>query len=289
MINFSKLHFDLASLPERNRRMDRLFAYFQNTDNELDRHWAQQLLQNTALKRYIQYDKLRVCTAEYTGLPLWLIEESIGHVGNVSEAITLLVKNDNPGQSVALHKIMQAIHNSENNDIQNKIRFIQSMWDSLPHHSLYIFNKLITGSYRSPVSRPEVEQSIEKQTNPPHSYYTMQAVLLYVSRNEYTFAVWKGDLLMPVVKTYAGITADERMKIRKYVSRNTREQFGPVVSVNPGLVYEIAFVSIEKANRRKSGIKLISPRIVRCCEQASLDEVDHLDTLYTLFEDLNQI
>jgi len=283
--SFSQLHFDLLALPERNKRIERLHGYFQAIPDERDRHRAEQLLRNNARKRFIQYDELRSCASEYTGLPLWLIEECIQHTGNVTEAITLLVRSGKANGAIALHEIMQRLHIPEEISLQSKSHYIKSVWETLPAQTLYLFNKLITGSYRSPVSKTEVEQALQNNSSSSHARYTIKAVLLYASRSEYTFAVWKDDLLIPLVKTAAGIASDEHTKIRRYIVRNTREQFGPVVSVNPGLVYEVAFESVERAYRRKSGIKLISPWIVRRCDNASLDEVDQLENIYSYLED----
>ncbi len=79
---------------------------------------------------------------------------------------------------------------------------------------------------------------------------TAVCVLLYVQAgdgrganwfNEYTFAVWEDDLLVPIAKTGAGVTDEEIAEIDRFVRENTREKFGPVRSVTPELVFELAF------------------------------------------------
>ncbi|AEV33374.1 ATP-dependent DNA ligase [Owenweeksia hongkongensis DSM 17368] len=101
---------------------------------------------------------------------------------------------------------------------------------------------------------------------------TIDAVMIYAMRGhgrranlytDYTFAVWDGDKLVPFAKAYSGLTDEEFNKVDSFVKRNTLERFGPVRSVKPELVFEIAFEGIQKSTRHKSGIALRFPRMKR--------------------------
>lgn len=118
--------------------------------------------------------------------------------------------------------------------------------------------------------------------------YTIDAVLIYAQRgsgrraslySDYTFAVWDGDQLVPFAKAYSGLTDAEMRRVDNFVRRNTRERFGPVRSVNPQLVFELAFESIQPSRRHKSGIAVRFPRILRWREDKKPEEADSLDTL----------
>ncbi len=285
MNSFAQLHFDLLTIPSRKQRVHRLYRYMQDIQIDADRHWAESLLRNTGKRRYIKYDELRICVSDFTELPLWLIEECIQHTGNLTDATTLLVKSNTSASTLPLHEIMDRLHDLNHSSYKHTRDYIHSLWRVLSPKELYVFNRIITGTYRSPVSETELNESFHTKFTATRRHATIKAVLLYVSRNEYTFAVWKDELLVPIVKAKSGIVSDEHLRIRDYVSKNTREQFGPVVSINPGLVYEIAFESVERANRRKSGVKLISPWIIRRCDNTSLDEVDRLETVYSYLDD----
>jgi DNA ligase 1 len=47
------------------------------------------------------------------------------------------------------------------------------------------------------------------------------------------------------------------------VRRNTLEKFGPVRTVKPELVFELAFEGIQRSARHKSGVAVRFPRILR--------------------------
>ena len=102
--------------------------------------------------------------------------------------------------------------------------------------------------------------------------YTIDGVLLYAMRGhgrrsglytDYTFAVWDGDRLVPFTKAYSGLTDAEFKEITQFVNKNTIERFGPVRSVKPELVFELAFEGIGLSTRHKSGVALRFPRMLR--------------------------
>jgi DNA ligase-1 len=102
--------------------------------------------------------------------------------------------------------------------------------------------------------------------------YTVDAVMIYAQKGhgkrsglftDYTFAVWDGDALVPLAKAYSGLTDAEIKKVDRFVRQNTRDSFGPVRSVAPELVMELAFEGLQKSTRHKSGIATRFPRIVR--------------------------
>lgn len=80
---------------------------------------------------------------------------------------------------------------------------------------------------------------------------------------EYTFGVWDGDTLVPLARTGAGLDEPERRRIDAFVRRNTLEKFGPVRTVRPTLVFELAFERVERSARHKAGVLVRAPRVVR--------------------------
>ncbi|AKS41388.1 ATP-dependent DNA ligase [Wenzhouxiangella marina] len=124
--------------------------------------------------------------------------------------------------------------------------------------------------------------------------YTFDGVLLYAQPGhgrrsnlftDYTFAVHHGDELVPVAKAYSGLTQKEIDRLDRWIRANTRERFGPVRSVEPVQVFELAFEGISPSPRHKSGIALRFPRIHRWREDLSVEQADRLDDLKRLLPD----
>lgn len=122
---------------------------------------------------------------------------------------------------------------------------------------------------------------------------TIDAVMIYAQRghgrranlfSDFTFAVWNGEQLVPFTKAYSGLTDKEFKEITTWVRNNTVERFGPVRSVTPTHVFEIAFEGIQKSSRHKSGVALRFPRISRWRKDKPLAEANTLEDLLQLLE-----
>ncbi len=121
--------------------------------------------------------------------------------------------------------------------------------------------------------------------------YSVDAVLIYAQPGngrraslftDYTFGVWDGETLVPFAKAYSGLTDEEIRKVDAFVRRNTVEKFGPVRSVKPELVFELAFEGIQKSTRHRSGIAVRFPRMARWRTDKKPEDADTLETIRAL-------
>jgi DNA ligase-1 len=99
---------------------------------------------------------------------------------------------------------------------------------------------------------------------------------------DYTFAVWDGDALVPFAKAYSGLTDAEIRQVDRFIRANTIEKFGPVRTVKPELVFELAFEGLQQSTRHKSGIAVRFPRIARWRQDKPAREADSLETVRAL-------
>lgn len=120
---------------------------------------------------------------------------------------------------------------------------------------------------------------------------TIDAVMIYAQRGhgrratlftDFTFAVRDGDRLVPFTKAYSGLTDAEFREITQWVRKHTVERFGPVCSVTPELVFEVAFEGIARSTRHKSGVALRFPRIKRWRRDKPVEEANTLADLMSI-------
>jgi DNA ligase 1 len=142
---------------------------------------------------------------------------------------------------------------------------------------------------------------------------TLDAVLLYAQvghgqhanlHTDCTFAVWNrrpadaaealavidtltrreraepgGLMLVTLAKASSGLSDAEFARVDREVRAHTLEKFGPVRSLRPTLLIELAFEGIGASARHKSGLALRGPRMLRIRDDKPLHEADDLDTL----------
>ena len=125
---------------------------------------------------------------------------------------------------------------------------------------------------------------------------TIDAVMIYAQKGhgrrsnlytDYTFAVKDGDKLVSFTKAYSGLTDKEFAQVDAFVKRNSIEKFGPVRTVKPELVFEIAFEGIAASNRHKSGVALRFPRMSKWRQDKKPDEINTLEDLKELLKIYN--
>ncbi len=122
---------------------------------------------------------------------------------------------------------------------------------------------------------------------------TIDAVMVYAQKGagrrsnlytDYTFAVRDGDKLVTFTKAYSGLTDKEFAQVDAFVKKNSLEKFGPVRTVKPELVFEIAFEGIAASTRHKSGVALRFPRISRWRTDKKVEEINTLEDLKKMLE-----
>jgi len=123
--------------------------------------------------------------------------------------------------------------------------------------------------------------------------YTVDAVMIYAQKGsgrranfftDYTFAVRDGENLVTIAKAYSGLTDKEIKAVNSFVNKNAIEKFGPVRTVKPELVFEIAFEGIAESKRHKAGLALRFPRILRWRTDKKANEINTLDDLRQLLQ-----
>ena len=145
---------------------------------------------------------------------------------------------------------------------------------------------------------------------------TVDGVLIYAQAGhgrrasvytDYTFAVWnrpprdaaeaqavvdaiaarqppdpQGLQLVAFTKAYSGLTDEVFKAVDAVIRKTTLEKFGPVRSVRPTLVFELAFEGIARSSRHKSGVALRFPRMLRLRTDKPLHEAGTLPELESL-------
>ncbi|MBL8523109.1 MAG: ATP-dependent DNA ligase [Betaproteobacteria bacterium] len=147
--------------------------------------------------------------------------------------------------------------------------------------------------------------------------YTLDCVLMYAQRGhgkraslytDYTFGVWNREpygenaedsstgaaseakmgqeprQLVTFAKAYSGLSDEEIAEVDAFIRKNTLEKFGPVRTVKPEMVFELAFEGIQRSNRHKSGVAVRFPRMARIRRDKKIEEADSLTTVLRMLD-----
>jgi len=131
--------------------------------------WGLNLLLGKRQRRIVTSRMLRdAFLRSFPDFPVWLLEESYGHVGDTGETVSLLLASrgicPNESQhSVSLSSWMEdRISKLSGKEDQQRAEKIFEWWSSLTIDECYLLNKLLTGGLRVGVSQKLVVRALSK-------------------------------------------------------------------------------------------------------------------------------
>lgn len=158
---FAELFNNLDQTTRTNEKINLMVGYFQNS-HPADAIWATALLTGKRPKRPLRTSDLKLWANELAGIPFWLFEESYNVVGDLGETISLLIPTHPGGSDKTLHEIMQEILLLPEKTEQEKKDWLLSYWQRFTKEELFVFNKLMSGSFRVGVSAQLVFKALSR-------------------------------------------------------------------------------------------------------------------------------
>lgn len=160
MKNFAELYRRLDETTKINEKINSLVEYFGSANPE-DSIWAVNLLIGRKSKQVIPVIKLKNWTIELAKIPDWLFDESYEVVGDLVETITLLLPKATGSTNKPLHYWIEEVLLP----LKNKEKSLQkeemiSIWNGMNKKERFVWNKLVTGSFRIGVSAKIVVKAL---------------------------------------------------------------------------------------------------------------------------------
>jgi DNA ligase-1 len=158
--DFARLYATLDETTSTSEKVAALTRYFESAP-PADAAWAVHFLIGRRPKRLVSSPNLRAWAAAEAGIPDWLFEESYAAVGDLAETITLLLPDTGsaPEHSLA-HWVEERLLPLRGQEVDVQRNEMVRAWRELGRLERYVWNKLITGSFRVGASARLVERSL---------------------------------------------------------------------------------------------------------------------------------
>ncbi|MBX5461336.1 MAG: ATP-dependent DNA ligase [Steroidobacteraceae bacterium] len=163
MRDFAELYDEIDTTTSTNLKVDAMARYFR-TAPPADAAWAAYILSGRRLKRFIGPALLWRWLIEASGLPEWLVSESCSAVGDIAEAIALLMETAEATKVATDVPLADWIEQRllplrEAEEAQQREAII-TWWRTLPYRECFLLNKLLTGELRVGVSELLVTRAL---------------------------------------------------------------------------------------------------------------------------------
>ncbi len=167
MKRFAKLFSEIDATTRTTEKVDAMSRYFTNAD-PADAAWAVWFLSGGRPKRLVPVRMLATWAMEESGVPAWLFEESYHAVGDLAETIALLLPDNSASSDESLdswvrNKLLAIGGASE----EKQKAIVLDAWRALGGVERFVWNKLITGSFRVGVSQSLLVRGLSRASAVP--------------------------------------------------------------------------------------------------------------------------
>lgn len=163
MKEFAQLFTALDQTNSTLKKVAALKTYF-DTANDQDKLWTIALLSHKRPKRTIKTTFLRQWAAELGNIPDWLFEEAYHTVGDLAEAIALIVPEGKYTHDKKLTEWIETIQDLADQSEEVKKSAIGEAWKCMDAAERMVFNKIITGGFRMGVSQKLMTRALAQHT-----------------------------------------------------------------------------------------------------------------------------
>jgi hypothetical protein len=259
----------------------------QGNDTYLDLVTA--TMKNECPKGIISSKKLKLLAMETTDIPNWLLDESKHFVGDMSETISLIlapIQTEN-NIEVSLEKVLKVMKVLQLSEVHEVREWVVSNWENMGSREIQVFNKLVTGSFRSPFN-PSIFSNSEIQMPP----IALKLVLLYAERGradgrtrftEFTMGITSGETWVTFTKVAVQLSDIESENLEKWIIENTQEKFGPVHRIPATQVFTVECSEITPSKRHKSGYRITEATLISWENGMSTEHVTTIESLKVIF------
>src|SRR5687768_7047201 len=164
MKQFADLFLNLDRTNKTNEKVALLRDFF-STAPEEDRMWALALFTGRRPSFKINTTQMQQWALETAGIPSWLFRESYNNVGDLGETISLILPvNNNIETDESLAEWFAYLVQLPKMDEASKREHIINAWTRLSQHEIFVFNKLLMGSFRIGVSQTLLVRAVAEAT-----------------------------------------------------------------------------------------------------------------------------
>lgn len=162
---FSELFLSLDRTNKTNDKIELLKTYFTKAPVD-DKIWALALFTGRRPSFKINSTQMQHWAAAVAQIPDWLFRESYNSVGDLGETISLVLpQNENVAEERSLAQWFEYLNQLPFMSDEDKKNHVLNAWKQLSRHEIFVFNKLLMGSFRIGVSQTLVVRAIAEATS----------------------------------------------------------------------------------------------------------------------------
>jgi DNA ligase-1 len=164
---FAELYAAIDATTKTSAKVEALRRYFADA-TPAEGAWAVYFLSGRKPRQAVPSRRLQTWAAELAGIPDWLFEESRSVVGDLAEAIALVLPEPATATDRPLAEwVEQVLLTLRETDEARQKQEVLAAWASMDYRQAFVWNKLITGAFRVGVSQLLVTRALGQVSGVP--------------------------------------------------------------------------------------------------------------------------
>lgn len=160
MKRFADLFLRLDQTNKTSDRVEALKSYFLSAPDR-DKIWALALFTGRRPPSIFKSRQVHAWALEQADIPEWLFYECYSSVGDQAETVSLILKGQAASTSDrSLDDWFRSMLALRKNTDEEKRAFLLDAWSKLSRYEIFVFNKLLMGSFRIGVSKTLVIRAV---------------------------------------------------------------------------------------------------------------------------------
>lgn len=158
---FAQIFLSLDETNKTNEKVRVLKDYFSCVP-DTDKMHMLALFTGRRPKRVINSTLIRTYAIEASKIPAWLFEESYHVVGDLAETMSLLMPESSASSDKTLTEWIGELNSLADKTEEERKHWLLTSWQMLDQQERFVFNKLLTGSFRVGVSQNLVVKALSE-------------------------------------------------------------------------------------------------------------------------------
>jgi DNA ligase 1 len=169
MKDFARLFSEIDATTRTTEKVDAMSRYFTHAD-PADAAWTVWFLSGGRPRRLVPVRLLAAWAMEESGVSDWLFEESYHAVGDLAETIALLLPENSNSSDASLDEwVRLRLLTIGGAPEERQKEIVLDAWRSLCGTERFVWNKLITGSFRVGVSQSLLVRALSRASAVPEA------------------------------------------------------------------------------------------------------------------------
>jgi|GEM_PF-6025747 len=214
---FAALYYRLSNHTTSDEKRILITQFLEQSSSE-ENMWAVHFLRNGPFKRLFSTKQLAELALLQVDFSSAIFEQCLDMTSDVMETISLMLPNDQDLTSDSFDTICFQAYTLIGKDAEEKEKFISNVWTTLHGDARYVFNKIVTNTFKSPVSLNTLTEAL--------------ADFRKLDRLMISYQLFQNQSKVPIILSELHATVDKKILPFHFIENDTQDNLDELKDIS---------------------------------------------------------